>query len=148
MKIEADIMNLLSLKEKILNAGKSIALQVDEETQNSISLHSQIVAKDYFDDSIYLRIVIFSSGTLHMFFTFNEIERTYDNLYLINNFNAESPWFKAYIANINDKDFLELHYSAMGLKDEDEVLNSFGFMLNSLIDEENLKYLNPILHNE
>ena len=148
MKIEADIMNLLSLKEKLLNAGKSIALQVDEETQNSISLHSQIVAKDYFDDSIYLRIVIFSSGTLHMFFTFNEIERTYDNLYLINNFNAESPWFKAYIANINDKDYLELHYVALAIKDEEGVVDTIGFLMNELLNEETTVLLRQILDGD
>lgn len=141
-------MNLLSLKEKLLELGKPIGLQVDEETSGGISLHTDIVAKEYFENSIYLRIVIYSSGTLHMFFTFNEIERTYDNFYLINNFNDESPWFKAYIANVNDKDFLELHYSAMGLLEEKEILTSISYMLNSLLEEETLKYLNPILNNE
>ena len=141
-------MNLMSLKEKLLNLGKSIGLQVQEETKESVTLHSQITAKDYFDNSIYFRIVVFNSGTLHIFLTFDEIERTYDNLYLINAFNAESPWFKAYITNINDKDFLELHYSVMGLQDDEEVINSFGYLLNSLLTEDTLKYLKPILNNE
>ena len=141
-------MNLLSLKEKLLDFGKPIGLQVDEETSKALTLHAEIVAKKYFPKSIYLRIVIFSSGTLHMFFTFYEIESTYDNLFLINDFNAESPWFKAYIAHINDKDFLELHYSAMGLLEDQEILTSISYMLNSLIEEETLKYLNPILNNE
>ena len=141
-------MNLMSLKEKLLNLGKSIGLQVQEETKESMTLHSQITAKDYFENSIYFRMVVFNSGTLHIFLTFDEIERTYDNLYLINAYNAESPWFKAYITNINDKDFLELHYSVMGLQDDDEVINSFGYLLNSLLTEDTLKYLKPILNNE
>ena len=141
-------MNLMSLKEKLLNLGKSIGLQVQEETKESMTLHSQITAKDYFENSIYFRMVVFNSGTLHIFLTFDEIERTYDNLYLINAFNAESPWFKAYITNINDKDFLELHYSVMGLQDDEEVINSFGYLLNSLLTEDTLKYLKPILNNE
>ena len=138
----------MSLKEKLLNLGKSIGLQVQEETKESMTLHSQITAKDYFENSIYFRMVVFNSGTLHIFLTFDEIERTYDNLYLINAYNAESPWFKAYITNINDKDFLELHYSVMGLQDDDEVINSFGYLLNSLLTEDTLKYLKPILNNE
>ena len=138
----------MSLKEKLLNLGKSIGLQVQEETKESMTLHSQITAKDYFENSIYFRMVVFNSGTLHIFLTFDEIERTYDNLYLINAFNAESPWFKAYITNINDKDFLELHYSVMGLQDDEEVINSFGYLLNSLLTEDTLKYLKPILNNE
>ena len=140
-------MNLTRLKEQLLEMGKSIGLQVQEENSQNITLHSQIIAKKYFDNSIYCRITIFSSGTIHMFLTFDEIERTYDNLYLINNFNAEHPWFKAYIANINDKDFLELHYASLALKDEKEVVNTFGFLLSNLLDEDTLKLLQPIIAN-
>ena len=141
-------MDLIKLKEQLLEMGKRIGLQVQEETSQAITLHSQITAKDYFDNSIYCRLVVYSSGTLHMFLTFDEIERTYDNLYLINNFNAENPWFKAYIVNINDKDFLELHYAALDLEKEAQVLDSFGFLLNDLLSENTLKFLNPILHGE
>lgn len=141
-------MDLIKLKEQLLEMGKRIGLQVQEETAQNITLHSQITAKDYFDNSIYFRLVVYSSGTLHMFLTFDEIERTYDNLYLINNFNAENPWFKAYITNINDKDYLELHYVALGLEKEAQVLDTFGFLLNDLLSENTLKYLNPILHGD
>ena len=140
-------MNLTSLKEQLLKMGQSIGLQVQEETKDYITLHSQITAEEYFKNSIYCRMTIFSSGTFHMFLTFDEIERTYDNLYLINNFNSEHPWFKAYIANINDKDFLELHYSCLALKDEPEVLDTVGYLLNHLLNEESLNLLKPIIAN-
>ena len=141
-------MDLNKLKEQLLEMGKRIGLQVQDENAQSITLHSQITAKDYFDNSIYARLVVYSSGTMHLFLTFDEIERTYDNLYLINNFNAENPWFKAYIVNINDKDFLELHYVALGLEKEAQVIDTFGFLLNDLLSENTLKYLNPILHGD
>ena len=141
-------MNLNKLKEQLLEMGKKVGLQVQEETAQYLTLHSQITAKDYFENSIYLRMTIFESGTLHMFLTFDEIERTYDNLYLINNFNSEHPWFKAYIANINDKDFLELYYACLSLKDEVEVINTFGYLLNNLLSEDTLKILKPILYRE
>ena len=141
-------MDLIKLKEQLLAMGKGIGLQVQEETKDSLTLHSQITAKDYFDNSIYFRLVVFKSGTLHLFLTFNEMERTYDNLYLINNFNAENPWFRAYIANINDKDYLELHYASVALEKEADVLDSFGFLLNNLLSEDTLKYLRPILNSE
>ena len=141
-------MDLIKLKEQLFAMGKGIGLQVQEETKDSLTLHSQITAKDYFDNSIYFRLVIFASGTLHIFLTFNEMERTYDNLYLINNFNAENPWFRAYIANINGKDYLELHYASLSLEKEADVLDSFGFLLNNLLSEDTLKYLRPILNSE
>ena len=140
-------MNLIQLKEQLLKIGEKIALQVHEETANSLTMHAQLTAKDYFNNSIYLRLVIFNSGTLHMFLTFNEIEKTYDNLYLINTFNAENPWFRAYIANINDKDYLELHYASIALEKEKEVIDTIGFLLNELLSENTMKYLKPILES-
>ena len=138
-------MNLTSLKEKLLEMGKKIGLQVEEETAQNITLHSEITAKDYFDNSIYCRITVFESGTVHMFLTFDQMERTYDNLYLINNFNSEHPWFKAYIANINGKDYLELHYSSLAVQDENEVIDTVGYLLNDLLNENSLKLLQPII---
>lgn len=141
-------MNLTSLKERLLEFGKTIGLQVQEETKESITLHSQIIAKDYFKNSIYCRLVIFSSGTFHLFLTFDEIDRTYDKLYLINTFNEDNPWFKAYINNINDKDFLELHYAGISIQEEQQIINIFGFLLTELLSEGTLRYLTPILNNE
>ena len=138
-------MNIVSVKEQLLKMGQKIGLQVDEENAQSVTLHAEISAKEYFDNSIYFRVVVFNSGTVHMFLTFDEIESTYDKLYLINAFNSENPWFKAYITNINNKDFLELHYSAIGLEKETEVIDSFGYLLNDLLSENTLKYLKPIL---
>ena len=141
-------MNIKALKEQLLEMGKGIGLQVQEEKADNLTLHAQITAKDYFDNSIYFRMVIFSSGTLHVFLTFNEIERTYDNLYLINAFNSENPWFRAYITNINDKDYLELHYTSVALEKESEAVDTIGFLLNELLNDNTLKYLNPILANK
>ena len=141
-------MNINNVKEQLLKMGQKIGLQVEEENAQSVTLHTELNAKEYFKNSIYFKVVIFSSGTVHMFLTFDEIESTYDKLYLINAFNSENPWFKAYIANINDKDFLELHYSAIALENDNQVIDTFGYLLNELLNEQTLKYLKPILENE
>ena len=141
-------MNLKVIKEQLLEMGKGIGLQVQEEKADTLTLHAEITAKDYFDNSIYFRAVIFASGTLHVFLTFDEIERTYDNLYLINAFNNENPWFRAYVTNINDKDYLELHYTSVALEQESEVTDTIGFLLNELLTDNTLKYLKPILDGD
>ena len=141
-------MNINNVKEQLLKMGQKIGLQVEEETAQSVTLHTELNAKEYFKNSIYFKVVIFSSGTVHMFLTFDEIESTYDKLYLINAFNSENPWFKAYITNINDKDYLELHYSAIALENDNQVIDTFGYLLNELLNEQTLKYLKPILKNE
>ena len=92
--------------------------------------------------------MIYKAGTIHLFLTFDVSERTYDTLYLINHFNDNNPWFRAYITNIKDKDYLELHYTAICLKDEQEVMNTFAYLMNDLLNEETLKLLTPILNAE
>ena len=44
-KKEIQIMNLLNLKEQLLQYGEKIGLQVDEETAEALTVHSQITAK-------------------------------------------------------------------------------------------------------
>ena len=141
-------MNLTNLKEQLLKFGEKIGLQVHEEKADQITLHTQITAKDYFINSVYCRFVAYQSGTIHLFLTFDVIESTYDNLYLINAFNENNPWFRAYITNIKDRDYLELHYAAVGLNHENEAIDTFGFLLNELLNEPVLKYLKPILNGE
>ena len=141
-------MNLTNLKEQLLKFGEKIGLQVHEEKADQITFHTQITAKDYFINSVYCRFVAYQSGTIHLFLTFDVIESTYDNLYLINAFNENNPWFRAYIANIKDRDYLELHYASVGLRNENEAIDTFGFLLNELLNEPTLKYLKPILNGE
>ena len=141
-------MNLTNLKEQLLKFGEKIGLQVHEEKADQITFHTQITAKDYFINSVYCRFVAYQSGTIHLFLTFDVIESTYDNLYLINAFNENNPWFRAYITNIKDRDYLELHYAAVGLNHENEAIDTFGFLLNELLNEPTLKYLKPILNGE
>jgi len=141
-------MNLEKVREQLLKLGEKVALTVDEETSDKLVLHTELVAKSYFKDTVYFRIVVFKRDTLHVFFTFDEIEKTYDNLFLINKFNSDNPWFRAYIVNLNDKDFLELHYVTFSLETEKQVTDTIGYLLNDLLSETTLKYLNPILNNK
>ena len=141
-------MNLTIVKEQLLKMGEKIGLKVQQETAQSIELHTQIEAKDYFDNTVYLKLLVYESGTLHIFLTFGQIEKTYDNLFLINAFNSENPWFRAYIANFNDKDYLELHYTAIAVEKEQFVSEVVGYLLNELLSENTYKYLKPILDGD
>ena len=140
-------MNLIILKDKLLNAAEKIGLTVEEETAESLTMHAQITAKNYFPNNVYCRLVAFSSGTFHLFLTFDEIEKTYDNLFLLNAFNDNNPWFRGYITNIHDKDYLELHYVAIALDKEDDVVDTFGYLLTDILKEDILKYLRPLINN-
>ena len=146
--LEDERMNLISLKEKLLKMGERVGLQVAEEKADSIAFHTQLTAKDFFINTVYCRFIAYQSGTIHLFLTFDVIERTYDNLYLINNFNENNPWFRACITNIKDRDYLEIHYTAVGLNDEQQAIETFGFLLNELLNEPTIKYLQLIINGE
>ena len=138
-------MNLTKLKEELLKTGEKIGLQVEEETSKELTLHAELMAQKYFKNSVYLRIVIFSSGTIHVFFTFDEMARTYDRFYLINNFNEDNPWFRGYIANINGKDYFEVRYVAVDIETNEQVMDTVGFLLNEILSEKIQTYLQEIL---
>ncbi|NLB48643.1 MAG: hypothetical protein GX813_02205 [Erysipelotrichia bacterium] len=138
-------MNIKSIKEKLLNLGQKIGLQVQEEHKDSIILHTALAAEEYFIDTVYCRYLVYDSGTVHLFLTFSEVEKTSDRLFLINHFNETSPWFKGYIACINNKDFFELHYSTYKLENEDSVVDAFGFLLNVLLEENTINHIKAIL---
>ena len=140
-------MNLLVVKERLLEMGKQISLSVEDENAEQLTVSAHMQAKTYFNDEVYLRYVIFKSGTVHLFLTFDEMEKTYDNLFLINKFNADNPWFRAYIGNINGNDYLELHYTALSMEKENEVTDTVGYLLNEILEEDNVKYINSILNN-
>ena len=138
-------MDLSIVREQLLTMGERIGMQVQEEDAQKLVMHCQLQAKEYFDNAIYLRLVVFATGTMHLFLTFDELEKTYDNLFLVNTLNSENPWFRAYITNINDKDYLELHYCGITIEKEDSVANIVGYLLNELLSEATFKYLSPIL---
>jgi len=139
-------MNLGTVKARLLDLGEKVALKLENEAADSLSFGTEITAQAHYKSSIYFHIVVYRAGTLHVFFTFNEIERTYDNLYLINTFNSENPWFRAYITNINGKDFLELHYVSIDAETEDQVCDTIGYLLSDLLKDNVLKYLKPIVN--
>ena len=139
-------MNLGTVKARLLDLGEKVALKLENEAADSLSFGTEITAQAHYKSSIYFHIVVYRAGTLHVFFTFNEIERTYDNLYLINTFNSENPWFRAYITNINGKDFLELHYVAFSLPSEEETSSTLSYLLGDLLTDETMHYLKPLVN--
>ena len=140
-------MNLAKLREKLLETGAKIGFQVENETSKELTMHAELVASKYFKKTVYLRMVFFASGTIHVFLTFDKIEKTYDNFFLINKLNEENPWFRAYIVNLNNDDYLELHYVAVDVEKEEQAMDTVAFLLNEVLEESIQQYLRPILKN-
>ncbi len=105
---------------------------------------SNITAKSYFDDSIYIRIISYDSGTLHVFMTFDRLDPTLNALTYINTFNACNAFFKGYVSEKKGGKYFELHFAAFDMRDEQAVVNQISFSLNELLSDNTLKNLKPI----
>lgn len=141
-------MLLNRVKRLLLESGKNLGLEVEKEDADSIKLSATINAEKYFDDSIYYTILVYKSGTVHITYTFDEVSKTFDNYELVNEFNDNNSWFKAYITEIKGKCFLKFHYAAVEVADEKAVDELCDFLLNELISDDTLEYLKPILEGD
>lgn len=137
-------MNLKKLSALIQKEWSHIDFEIKKLTSDRLDMNCNIVAKNYFDDGVLCKLTAYTSGTMHITFTFDNLEPTMHSLDLINTFNDNSSWFSAYITNINDNNFLELHYSGIGSADEKEMSKIFTFVLNRLISDDTMEYLKPL----
>ncbi len=122
----------------------SIDFEVTEQTKDKLKMKATVTASKYFDDSILLQILVFNSGTVHVNFVFDAINRTLSNYELINDFNDNSPFLHGYISAKEGGDYFEVHGYDYSSSNEKEVVEAISFFLGQLLKDYNLKYLQPI----
>ena len=137
-------MDLKQTYEKIRDMFSQIKFTVKEEKEDSIRFTAEVTLSEYYKDGIFISTVLYTSGVMHMFFTFDHLDESLETLRLLNTFNDHSSWFKAYISDKGEERFLELHYAACGPEDEDACADNFGFVMRQLMSDVTLKYLTPI----
>lgn len=130
---------------KIVQKGwKNLDLEINKLTKEEVKITGSIVAKNYFDDGVFLEIIAYKSGTVHVFLTFDSLEENLESFTLINDFNNNTSWAKCYSTEINDKIYLQLHYSYPTDKNEKEAAACVDFALNDLLSDGVIKYLQPL----
>lgn len=137
-------MDLATFYNRFCQDWDHVEIKLRDASANVYRLNMELVAEKYFDDGIYVSITMYASGTLHIFFTFDKIEKNMETYELINTFNEGNSWFKAYITTINDNDFLELKYTNCCSDSVDEALDQTQHAFDQLLDEGILKYLIPL----
>ena len=110
---------------------------------DGVILTASITAKKY-AGGIYIKMLCYDSGTLHCFATFDEIERTPRVYSMINDFNDNNSWFSAYISPINNKEFLQLHYSVIDTDNTDCAIYNAKRFFELLTDDSIAKRLTPL----
>ncbi len=137
-------MNPINVFERVRRNWKNLDFTSTEETRDKCRFKADIVAEKYFDDGILCEVTVYASGTIHVFFTFDSLERNAENYELINEFNSCTSWAKAYIETINHTDFLQLHYAYYSSASEVEAAEQVDAALNNLLSDSVLKVLQPL----
>ncbi len=136
--------NLAKLKGLIQSEYNGITFTEKSRTEDKVEITADIVAKKYFDDGITVRIVAYKSGTCHVFLVFDELDPTFENLKLINEYNDHSSFLSAYISQKDGGQYLELHGSSMDAPDEKVLSETIAYFINEALNEKLLKYLQPL----
>ena len=137
-------VNLSRLLGLVQSQYNGITFEQKELTADKAVITANIVAEKYFDDGIFVRIVAYKSGTCHVFLVFDELDPTFENLKLINEYNDHSSFLSAYISQKDGGKFLELHGSSMDAPDEKVLSETIAYFINEALNEKLLKYLQPL----
>ena len=122
-----------------------VTFDVAEQTDTKLVLTaSEVSAAKYFDDDIYVRVVCYDSGTLHVFFTFDQLRLDSLTSRLINDFNDNVPFLKALVTTIKDKQYLQIHAVNVGCESERVVASTVSFFFGELLDDTTLEFLTPL----
>ena len=139
-------MNFKRLFSLVSKSFPNIGFEVKRMEKDVLEITASIYASDYFDDHMYCQIIVYNSGSMHFILTFDKLDPTLENYELINQFNDNLSWFKAYISEKDSGNrFFELHYAAIGEAYEKAIADAISFLLEELLDDNTMKYLKPIV---
>ena len=138
------MVQLSGLRDLIASQFSGINFEEKSCTEDKVEITANIVAEKYFDDSVWLKCVCYASGCIHVFLVFDKLDADTENYRLINEFNCNSSFLRGYI---NNNGYFEIHYSAIDLKSNKLLTDSFVFALNQLLSDNTLQYLKPITYN-
>ncbi len=119
-------------------------LGFDYDTKDDrVTVKGTINTKTY-DDGIFVDALFYESGNLCMTFVFDQLDSTVQIYELINKFNDNVGYLKAYITERNDKNFLAIDYYVLNNETEEVAAEEFSYALLKVVDESVSKYLLPI----
>ena len=137
-------MNAKRAFQLIQREWKNLDFEITKETDDGLSFQADIVAEKYFDDSILLRGTLYDSGTFHIFFVFDKLDKTFANYDMINDLNDNTSFLHGYISEKKGGDYLELKSSTVNLSSDEDAEDFFSFVLRELLSDNTLEYLTPL----
>ncbi len=135
-------MNLSSILPILKSKYRSISFETKESTDDKLRIAANISINNL-SDNVYLSMTVYNGGTLHIFLTFDEISETMEVYRLMNDFNENTSFWKAYISK-GEYNFLEIHAVSICEADENEVTDTIEFLLDNALSDSVREYLLPL----
>jgi len=120
------------------NFGIDLAFRIREDgfqAKSKIQISSLI-------DGIVMRIIVFEGGSARVSFVFDLLESNPHNLYLINNLNNHISLFKSVINQFGE---FEMFHSIVSIKDENDFVKVFDFLISKLVLNENIALIKEVM---
>jgi len=123
----------------------NLDFDIEEITDKKIKFTCRVNLKGL-DDSIYMRVIAYESGSVTFLATFDHLDRTLDNFALVNEFNEWSGALLGYISEKKGGDYFELMGTSIGTGScsEDDIASIIRFFIGKLADDEVIERLQPI----
>ena len=125
-------------------SGVTFEVNREQSEDGMLVFTADISAEKYFDDGIYARCTCYASGVYRVQLVFDSIGRDLTSLQMVNDFNENLAWFKAFVSHRGQKDFLELEYFGRDADTPEKMAASITKMLIQPLEEDTLKYLIPL----
>ncbi len=123
----------------------NLDFDIEEITDKKILITCRVNLKGI-DDSIYMRVVAYESGSVTFLATFDHLDRTLENFAAVNEFNEWSGALLGYISEKKGGDYFELMGTSIGTGNcsESDIASIIRFFIGKLADDEVIAKLQPI----
>ena len=136
-------MNLDGFKKKLVASTASIFSWDEVNADEKSTTLSTLYMLPQFDDLLKIFVDVDKEGFVAFTIVFDKIDYTHDTLKLVNYFNANVPFLKAYVEKARREYYLKIQYNCL-VKSEDEAVAKFEEFFGILANKGIATYLKPL----
>lgn len=136
-------MNIQTCKDMLLNYYDNLKFE-ESTSEGKIRLIAKGVKFKAFDDDTRIEFTFNENGAASVTFVLDQLKPSGGNYDLINDFNDNIGFLKAYISERNGKYFFALEHYVYEVVTEKNAVETLVAMVKMLTSDNTLKYLLPI----
>lgn len=138
-------MNYIKAKKLLLKHYKKKLVFEEKEGEGKVNLVAKGVKFGAFDDDVRMEFTFKEDGVATVTFVFDTLEPTQSNLALVNAYNDNIGFLKAYITERNGHHFFAIEHYAYEVVSEENAVSTLVAMIDMILSDRVKEYLLPIV---